>query len=152
MENTSKLQERENPSSINSPARNVINDVSNSSSNSNGLQNPTPPLIPKAIPRSDSNPYPTTFVQADTSTFKQVVHMLTGSLETAKPSSKLNQAPSKNHSIPPIRTTQNKQQGFKLYERRNNLKISLMINTFMPNFSHNPENERAASFFHCNGF
>ncbi|KAG2681898.1 hypothetical protein I3843_11G165500 [Carya illinoinensis] len=140
MEKTSKPQERENPFPINSPTSNVINSAC--SSNSNGLQNPTPPLTPKAIPRSDSNPYPTTFVQADTSTFKQVVQMLTGSSETPKPSPRPNQdpsqAPSKNHSIPPIRTAQKKQQGFKLYERRNNLKNSLMINTLMPNFAQNP--------------
>lgn len=37
----------------------------------------------KTIPRSDANPYPTTFVQADSSSFKQVVQMLTGSSETA---------------------------------------------------------------------
>lgn len=107
-----------------------------SSSNSNGLQNP-----PKPIPRSaDSNPYPTTFVQADTSTFKHVVQMLTGSSETAKQSSKPNQdpPPSKNHhSIPPMRSAPKKQQGFKLYERRNNLKNSLMINTLIPNFAQN---------------
>ena len=35
----------------------------------------------------DSNPYPTTFVQADTSTFKQVVQMLTGSSDTTKQAS-----------------------------------------------------------------
>ncbi|XP_018850672.2 VQ motif-containing protein 4-like [Juglans regia] len=140
MEKTSKPHERENLFPINSPTSNVTNSVC--SSNSNGLQTPPPPLTPKAIPRSDSNPYPTTFVQADTSTFKQVVQMLTGSSETAKPSPRPNQdptqAPSKNHSIPPIRTAQKKQQGFKLYERRNNLKNSLMINTLMPNFAQNP--------------
>ncbi|XP_062170259.1 VQ motif-containing protein 4-like [Alnus glutinosa] len=137
MESSSRPQERENPSPINSPTSNVTNSVG--SSNSNGLQNP-----PKPIPRSaDSNPYPTTFVQADTSTFKHVVQMLTGSSETAKQSSKPNQDPSlgpissKNHSIPPMRTAPKKQQGFKLYERRNNLKNSLMINTLIPNFAQN---------------
>ncbi|CAN1827631.1 VQ motif-containing protein 4 [Linum perenne] len=42
----------------------------------------TPPSLPspRPIARSDSaNSYPTTFVQADTSLFKQVVQMLTGS-------------------------------------------------------------------------
>ncbi|KAJ1403440.1 hypothetical protein SESBI_27281 [Sesbania bispinosa] len=69
MEISSRFQDRENPSPMNSPKSNVSNCMS--SSNSNGIQIPTPPLTPKTIPRSDSNPYPTTFVQADTSTFKQ---------------------------------------------------------------------------------
>ncbi|KAF3970673.1 hypothetical protein ACB098_06G067900 [Castanea mollissima] len=143
MENTSKPQDRENPSPTNSPTSNVSNGFQN--------QNPTPPLTPKPIPRSDSNPYPTTFVQADTSNFKQVVQMLTGSSDTTstkqsskdpppQSSSSSSTSSSKNHhhhhSIPPIRTPQKKQQGFKLYERRNNLKNSLMINTLIPNFAH----------------
>nr|GMC74670.1 VQ motif-containing protein 4-like [Ipomoea batatas]GME02711.1 VQ motif-containing protein 4-like [Ipomoea batatas] len=70
-------------------------------------QIPTPPLTPKAISRSDASPYPTTFVQADTSTFKQGFG-----------------------SIPP------KKQGFKaLYERRNSLKNGLMISPLIPNNS-----------------
>ncbi|KAJ1377082.1 hypothetical protein SESBI_49260 [Sesbania bispinosa] len=125
------------------------NNLSNcmNSSNSIGIQIPTPPHTPKTIPRSDSNPYPTTFVQADTSTFKQVVQMLTGSSETTKPSSSKphQQDPvppppsSRNFNIPPMKTVPKKQQGFKLYERRNNnsLKNSLMINTLMPNFAQN---------------
>ncbi|KAJ7948664.1 VQ motif protein [Quillaja saponaria] len=127
MENTSKYQERENPSPKNSP-------------NSNGIPIPAPPLTPKPIPRSDSNPYPTTFVQADTSSFKQVVQMLTGSSETTKQASKPIQdpavQPSRNFNIPPIKTSP-KKQGFKLYERRNSIKNNLMINTLMPNFAQN---------------
>lgn len=102
-------------------------------------QIPTPPLTPKAISRSDASPYPTTFVQADTSTFKQVVQMLTGSSETAKNASKPGVSdpppppPSANKgfgSIPP------KKQGFKaLYERRNSLKNGLMISPLIPNNS-----------------
>ncbi|KAE9585186.1 hypothetical protein Lalb_Chr25g0286321 [Lupinus albus] len=105
------------------------------------LQEPTPPFTP----RSDSN-NPTTFVQADTSTFKQVVQILTGSSQTTtttttttKPQQQqdpllpLPQPPSsRNFNIPP------KKQGFKLYERRNNsIKNSLMINTLMPNYVNN---------------
>ena len=137
MENTSKPQDRENPSPTNSPTSNV----------SNGFQNPTPPLTPKPIPRSDSNPYPTTFVQADTSNFKQVVQMLTGSSENNNNNNNNTTTTTKQSSNPPplssssknhhhIRTAPKKQQSFKLYERRNNLKNSLMINTLMPNFAH----------------
>ncbi|KAI4333657.1 hypothetical protein L6164_018437 [Bauhinia variegata] len=137
MEISSRPLNRENPSPITSPKSNVSNCLS--SSNGNGVQFliPTPPLTPKTIPRSDSNPYPTTFVQADTSTFKQVVQMLTGSSETTKPAPKPAQdsvPSSRNFSIPPIKQVPKKQG--KLYERRNNLKNSLMINTLMPNFSH----------------
>ncbi|KAJ4875659.1 VQ motif-containing protein 33 [Raphanus sativus] len=86
-----------------------------------------------------SNPYPTTFVQADTSTFKQVVQMLTGSSSTDTNTEKHHEAPSPSpvnnskggFSIPPIKKT----NSFKLYERRQNnnnnmfAKNDLMINT-----------------------
>ncbi|XP_044495883.1 VQ motif-containing protein 4 [Mangifera indica] len=96
------------------------------------------PPTPKPITRSDSaNPYPTTFVQADTSSFKQVVQMLTGSSETAKLASKPASQPDSNstktHSIPPIKSIPKKQpSGFKLYERRNSPK-NLKINPLNPN-------------------
>ncbi|CAH8361846.1 unnamed protein product [Eruca vesicaria subsp. sativa] len=84
-----------------------------------------------------ANPYPTTFVQADTSTFKQVVQMLTGSSTDTntgnnhEPPSTVNNNNNKGgFSIPPIKKT----SSFKLYERRqnnNNMfgKNDLMINT-----------------------
>lgn len=109
---------------------------------------PTPTQIPTAKPiatRSESaNPYPTTFVQADTTSFKQVVQMLTGSSETAKQASSSSTAAaasttksgpangsdpvsrSANH-IPPVKS----KSGFKLYERRNSLK-NLKINPLIP--------------------
>lgn len=133
MEISSKAQDRENPSPspINSPNSN------------NNVQIPTSPLTPKPIPRSDSNPYPTTFVQADTSSFKQVVQMLTGSSESPKASKPPQPHPqdpipnsSKTFNIPPMKMTP-KKQGFKLYERRNNLKNTLIINTLIPNFAPN---------------
>ncbi|RVW21900.1 VQ motif-containing protein 4 [Vitis vinifera] len=119
MENTVKTQDREKTSPITSPNSNGSN--CSSSSNSTGLQIQTPPLTPKPISRSDSNPYPTTFVQADANSFKQVVQRLTGS---SKPTQ---DPPTKACNIPPIRTGQ-KKQGFKLYERRSQLKNGLMIN------------------------
>ncbi|KAL3652567.1 hypothetical protein CASFOL_002248 [Castilleja foliolosa] len=89
------------------------------------------PITPRPISsRShDNNPFPTTFVQAQTSNFKQVVQMLTGSSETTKQAS----APcGGGGGIPPIKSTSQKKQGFKLYERRNSIKNGLMINTFLP--------------------
>ncbi|KAF3587883.1 hypothetical protein F2Q69_00031548 [Brassica cretica] len=88
------------------------------------------------ITRSDH--YPTTFVQADTSTFKQVVQMLTGTSSPRSPDSpRPPPSPSGKSTfvIPPVKTTQpKKHSGNKLYERRSNnnsLKNSLMINTLM---------------------
>ncbi|XP_038688519.1 VQ motif-containing protein 4 [Tripterygium wilfordii] len=115
----------------------------------NNLTQPPPPHPPKPITRSESaNPYPTTFVQADTTNFKHVVQMLTGSSETAKnasskPASNTHHQPepsSRNHThnIPPIRSIPKKQQsGFKLYERRNSLK-NFKISPLSPFF--NPSN------------
>ncbi|KAK8527420.1 hypothetical protein V6N13_085249 [Hibiscus sabdariffa] len=132
-------------SPLNSPHSN--NGTNNNSSGSNGVvQIPTPPLTPIPISRSEANPYPTTFVQADTTTFKQVVQMLTGSSETAKQASSKPPTQQQHHqdhqgmpskssfSIPPMKTNSPKKQNFKLYERRNsNLKNNLMmINTFLP--------------------
>ncbi|KAF5742285.1 VQ motif-containing protein [Tripterygium wilfordii] len=109
---------------------------------------PTPPTNP--ITRSEStNPYPTTFVQSDTTNFKNVVQMLTGSSETAKnasskPASNTQHQPDPSprnhtHSIPPIKSIPMKQHsGFKLYERRNslkNFKISPLNPFFNPNNS-----------------
>ncbi|CAN8259269.1 unnamed protein product [Cochlearia groenlandica] len=90
------------------------------------------------ITRSDH--YPTTFVQADTSSFKQVVQMLTGTSSPRSPGSPRPPAtPSgkANFVIPPIKTAQSKKhQGNKLYERRSHggfnnssLKNRLLINT-----------------------
>ncbi|CAM8984979.1 unnamed protein product [Rhodiola kirilowii] len=119
------------PSPLNSPSS-----YGSSSASINPVQNQTPPLTPKAITRSDpSSPYPTTFVQADTTSFKQVVQMLTGSSEPPKQpppksASNSNFTFSKS-SIPPIRNHQKKQPSSKLYERRNQLRNNLMINTLV---------------------
>ncbi|XP_021773691.1 VQ motif-containing protein 4-like [Chenopodium quinoa] len=128
MEITSKFKERENYSSpLNSPTSCSTN----------------PPSSPLPITRSDPNsPYPTTFVTADTSSFKQVVQMLTGSSEN-NPSKSSNPKPlsthdnhSKNYVIPPTKTAP-KKQGFKLYERRNSIKNLISpLNAASANFSH----------------
>ncbi|GAU42905.1 hypothetical protein TSUD_86430 [Trifolium subterraneum] len=128
---------------------------SNSNNNTNNgttttVLNPLSPYPPKPITRSEpGNPYPTTFVQADPSSFKHVVQMLTGSTETTTPkhvssnnsnsNSNSNNNNVRNH-IPPIKTIPKKQQsGFKLYERRNSLK-NLHLNPLLPIFSSNSTN------------
>ncbi|KAL5096713.1 hypothetical protein RYX36_001040 [Vicia faba] len=96
---------------------------------------------PRPITRSEpGNSYPTTFVQADTTSFKQVVQMLTGSSETSKQASSSSSKP--NHNIPPINSIPKKQQqsGFKLYERRNSLHKNLNINPLLPIFSSTSNN------------
>ncbi|KAF6168274.1 hypothetical protein GIB67_014509 [Kingdonia uniflora] len=138
MVNSPRPQERENPYLQSSPSPkpngnfNTSSTSSSTSSNSNGVQ-PQSPLTPKPISRSETNtPYPTTFIQADSSSFKQVVQMLTGSSETTK------QATKPINNIPPIKNGP-KKQGFKLYERRNSLK-NLKISPLMPGFvQRNPE-------------
>ncbi|KAH7844348.1 hypothetical protein Vadar_027089 [Vaccinium darrowii] len=160
MEITSRLQERENPSPTTSPTSNLTTTTTTTSNgNNNGLlfhsqTQTTPPLTPKPISRSEpntnnNNPYPTTFVQADATTFKQVVQMLTGSPDTANQASKHPPCPdppqSRNH-IPPI-----KKQGFKLYERRNNhnlrngLIISPLVSGSGPNAGFSPRNKEILS-------
>nr|GLL47089.1 VQ motif-containing protein 4-like [Ipomoea trifida] len=96
-----------------------LQDSSINSPNSNNGSGTSPPLTPRS--EVANNPYPTTFVQADTSSFKQVVQMLTGSSDAAK-----NPSAAKGFSIPPNKTPP-KKQGFKLYERRNSLKNGLII-------------------------
>ncbi|MBA0676034.1 hypothetical protein Goari_017544 [Gossypium aridum] len=155
MENSSRLvQDNKNlnfpsSSSSSSPLNSPHSNGTNHNNSNGGVQIPTPPLTPIPISRSETNPYPTTFVQADTTTFKQVVQMLTGSSETAKQAS--SKPPTQHHHhhhhhqqdpalpskssfpIPPMKTNSPKKQNFKLYERRNsNLKNNLMINTFLP--------------------
>ncbi|KAL4308724.1 hypothetical protein GQ457_01G004520 [Hibiscus cannabinus] len=166
MVNSTRLVQENNNMSLNFPSSSSSssplnsphsNNGTNSNSSSNGVvQIPTPPLTPIPISRSEANPYPTTFVQADTTTFKQVVQMLTGSSETAKqasskpPTQQDHQGiPSKpSFSIPPMKTNSPKKQNFKLYERRNsNLKNNLMmINTFLP--SHGGGGGGAAGAFY----
>ncbi|KAL5230791.1 hypothetical protein ABZP36_029567 [Zizania latifolia] len=97
--------------------------------------NPLPPS-PRPVPRTiETAPFPTTFVQADTASFKQVVQMLTGSDKPSSSSSPSSQRPTKNHhhsgsgvaggqSGVPCRP---KKPAFKLYERRSGLKNLKMI-------------------------
>ncbi|CAN6689790.1 unnamed protein product [Malus baccata var. baccata] len=146
MESSPRHHQPDNPTpslltSPNSYSSNSSTNSSNSNHHLNGGAPPTTPTPqpPKPYTRSEpTNPYPTTFVQADTSSFKQVVQMLTGSTETAKQaSSKPASDPHPKTHIPPIKSTHTKQQsgsGFKLYERRNSLK-NLRINPLIPVFN-----------------
>ncbi|KAL9668959.1 hypothetical protein QQ045_006500 [Rhodiola kirilowii] len=123
MANSPKPLDIKNPSFLHSP---------NTHPNNGGLQ--------PATRSNPNNPYPTTFVQADTTSFKQVVQMLTGSSETAKLASNQKHTTTnsnnaselnRSHPIPPMRP----KQSFKLYERRNsmkNFKISPLIPGFGP--------------------
>ncbi|XAR59163.1 hypothetical protein NMG60_11014840 [Bertholletia excelsa] len=139
MENSPKLRENHNPS----PSAHSTSSSSSSGGQSNGLRRPSPPptptpTTPKPITRSEpNNPYPTTFVQADTSSFKQVVQMLTGSAETAKHAASVTRDPPKN-PIPPMKTGPKKQPSSKLYERRNSLK-NFKISPLVAGLAHGSE-------------
>ncbi|PWA44756.1 VQ-like protein [Artemisia annua] len=106
-------------------------------SNTSTTHHSSPPPTP--ITRSDpNNPYPTTFVQADTSSFKKVVQMLTGSQETIKQAR--SDTPRNPNPIPPMKTNPNKKPS-KLYERRNsmkNFKISPLVPGFVNGLSGSP--------------
>ncbi|XP_052206333.1 VQ motif-containing protein 4-like [Diospyros lotus] len=135
MEIASRAQDRENSSPVNSPHSNGT-----SSSNNGGLIHQVHTAKPAMPSRSETsnNPYPTTFVQADTATFKHVVQMLTGSPPSSKPPSADPPPPSRGAgNIPPIKSTAQKKQGFKLYERRSSLKNGLMISPLIPALAQN---------------
>ncbi|KAG6382454.1 hypothetical protein SASPL_157869 [Salvia splendens] len=83
---------------------------SSTSTHTSGVHQPPPSPVTRSEP---DNPYPATFIQADTSSFKQVVQMLTGSTDPTRPPD------TARHAIPPIRTGPRKDKpGSKLYERR----------------------------------
>ncbi|XP_020087957.1 VQ motif-containing protein 4-like [Ananas comosus] len=103
---------------------------------------------PTARPGADAVPYPTTFVQAEPSTFKQVVQMLTGSSDTAAAAAA---AASPKH--PPAAAAAKgapgpKRPAFKLYERRSStLKSLKVLSPLMPAFVFsNPCSSSSPSF------
>ena len=77
-------------------------------------------MAQKIIPASETNPHLTTFVQADSSSFKQVVQMLTGSSDL----SPKNPQPSARNGP--------KRSAFKLSDRRHNSFKNLRINPLLP--------------------
>ncbi|KAK8913905.1 hypothetical protein KSP39_PZI024434 [Platanthera zijinensis] len=107
-----------------------INTVSSPTAGGNA---PSPPLLtPKLAQRpGDLSSYPTTFVQADTSSFKQVVQMLTGSAETAAAAAA---SPVKNLIPSAGKSNGLKKPAFKLYERRGSLRNLKAISPLMPSF------------------
>ncbi|URE26573.1 VQ motif [Musa troglodytarum] len=109
-----------------------------------------PPLTPKSVERDgEVNPYPTTFVQADTSSFKQVVQMLTGSAETvAAAAAAANSTARKAPVAPAAKATGPKKPAFKLYERRNSLKNLKILSPLIPTFfNSNPNSPVTAAGF-----
>lgn len=130
-----KLRDNQNPSLVSSPNSNSTNSSSSSNTtHQNIMTHPSPTRIPAPSPviRSEpNNPNPTTFVQADTSSFKQVVQMLTGSSDTVKNGANVSTRPDLiKNPIPVVKTGSKKEKASKLYERRNslkNLKISPLI-------------------------
>ncbi|KAJ0986432.1 hypothetical protein J5N97_004788 [Dioscorea zingiberensis] len=136
METQSNLHDRE----IASP-----NSSSGSSSNNTRSPAPTPTTPPTPPPKPptprsvDANPYPTTFVQADTSSFKHVVQMLTGSAETAAKHAANPKNPPPTPSSSTAAATKPpgpKKPAFKLYERRSSMKNLKMISPLGPAFLH----------------
>ncbi|KAG6518208.1 VQ motif-containing protein 4-like [Zingiber officinale] len=79
---------------------------------------PLPPKVP-VLKSCEPSPYQTTFVQADASSFKQVVQMLTGTAETAAAAVATSQ---KQPVAPGFKATGLKKPAFKLYERRSGLR------------------------------
>ncbi|KAL7582565.1 hypothetical protein Lser_V15G41627 [Lactuca serriola] len=76
----------------------------------------------------------TTFVQADTTSFKKVVQMLTGSSETVKQSTTTTRPDlAARNPIPAMKTGPDKKPS-KLYERRSSLK-NFKINPLAPGFT-----------------
>lgn len=147
MENCGYRRGREIPSPNASSPNSSTTSSSSSSSNGASLQpkppatplaNPTSaPGTPKSIPRTfDPNPYPTTFIQADTSSFKQVVQLLTGSADTNAKHAVAATATAPKSSIPPSgKSTGPKKPAFKLYERRGSMNTLKMINPMIPSFA-----------------
>ncbi|WVZ68851.1 hypothetical protein U9M48_017736 [Paspalum notatum var. saurae] len=116
------------------------------------------PPSPRPIPRTiDTTPFPTTFVQADTTSFKQVVQMLTGAEQQP--------AASKNDATMAAAAGNNsggasagghqaascggpcrpKKPSFKLYERRSSLKNLKMIAPLAMGPPPSPSPRRAAA-------
>jgi hypothetical protein len=90
--------------------------------------NPLPPSPKPVTPRViDTTPFPTTFVQADTASFKQVVQMLTGADTAPSPAQKPAATKNHHHHNQPGVPCRPKKPDFKLYERRKGLKNLKMI-------------------------
>jgi hypothetical protein len=95
------------------------------------------PQSPRPVPRTiDTTPFPTTFVQADTTSFKQVVQMLTGAEQPANndataagaaAAAAANGGGAGAQAASGGPCCRPKKPSFKLYERRSSLKNLKMI-------------------------
>ncbi|XP_006644701.1 VQ motif-containing protein 4-like [Oryza brachyantha] len=122
----------------NSPSSSTSSSSSSSTSpshpNHRAPLHPNLPPSPRPVPRTiETTPFPTTFVQADTASFKQVVQMLTGAEQPSKNATTAATTAAGNSSAGiggsqgangPCRP---KKPAFKLYERRSSLKNLKMI-------------------------
>ncbi|MCL7023666.1 hypothetical protein MKW94_024214 [Papaver nudicaule] len=118
MGSSTKQEEKQNP----------IHQLSSNSSSQTHINN-------AKITINNSYPPSTTFIQADTSSFKQVVQFLTGSSKQATKSSQNSvvNPGSKSSTIPPTKNKPQKKNGLNLYERRNNsFKNMIRISPFTP--------------------
>ncbi|EMS66400.1 hypothetical protein TRIUR3_12192 [Triticum urartu] len=127
------------PQDPNSPSSSTSSSSSSSTSPSHPYHRAQPPHphnlppSPRPVPRTiETTPFPTTFVQADTTSFKQIVQMLTGSEHAG------NQAASGSGPCRP------KKPSFKLYERRSSLKNLKMIAPLAMGAPPSPRNASAA--------
>ncbi|KAF6985629.1 hypothetical protein CFC21_003469 [Triticum aestivum] len=120
------------PRDPNSPSSSTSSSSpSSAASPSSHRPSPLPPS-PRPVPRTiDTTPFPTTFVQADTASFKQVVQMLTGAdmpppAPSSQPQAQSQRPPAaaNNKAGAPCRP---KKPAFKLYERRSSMKNLKMI-------------------------
>uniref|UniRef100_A0A6V7QQ51 VQ domain-containing protein n=1 Tax=Ananas comosus var. bracteatus TaxID=296719 RepID=A0A6V7QQ51_ANACO len=99
--------------------------------------------------RRRRRPYPTTFVQAEPSTFKQVVQMLTGSSDTAAAAAAAAASPKHPPAAAAAKGAPGpKRPAFKLYERRSStLKSLKVLSPLMPAFVFsNPCSSSSPSF------
>ncbi|CAH2059535.1 unnamed protein product [Thlaspi arvense] len=97
----------------------------------------TTPTRTVATRSKSTHPSQTTYVYTDTSSFKQVVQMLTGCHNN--PTHQPDPRSSSSHSIPPIKAVTNKKQSFRLNERRNSMKHLKIKPVFNPIHSGLPE-------------
>ncbi|GJN17684.1 hypothetical protein PR202_gb04773 [Eleusine coracana subsp. coracana] len=121
----------------NSPSSSTSSSSSSSTSPSHPQHRAQPhnlPPSPRPVPRTiDTTPFPTTFVQADTTSFKQVVQMLTGA--EPQPGGKTDAATTTTaapaagpgHQAASGGPCRPKKPSFKLYERRSSMKNLKMI-------------------------
>jgi hypothetical protein len=124
----------------NSPSSSTSSSSSSSTSPSHPHHRAPLPPSPRPVPRTiETTPFPTTFVQADTASFKQVVQMLTGAEQPSKNAATAATAAAGNSSAAGIGGGQGangpcrpKKPAFKLYERRSSMKSLKMLCPLLP--------------------